>query len=320
VPFLVPHSARIPDNRFVFFEDHLQERLARFRAPSSQDHEAAEDFYERYLRNNQKPDYFYLNNRIPTPDLGWFPKLVRRFFHNDPHDETHNPFWWGLRCRLSEVLNARLVRLFPPFVPLPRTQRPFVLIALHKQPESSIDVLGSYLNDQVGAVRTLARSLPITHDLYVKEHSNALGDRPFSYYRRLEEIPGVFLINPHLDSRDLIKKADLVVSISGTISYEAALLGTPALTMVPMFFSSLLQGSFNPYSSRRDDLIKALEPKPEDRREQNVEFLAEVFANSFPGTISDPVFQPSCVNPDNLEAVSRAFSLALAAFRTPVRG
>src|SRR5690606_10518871 len=123
---------------------------------------------------------------------------------------------------------GQLLRIARPFerISLP-PNRPFVLYAMQIQPEASLDVMASWYANQVELVRALARGLPLTHDLYVKEHPAALGTRPVRHYRQIASIPGVRLIEPGTNSFCLLEHASAVISVTGTILYEAALLGVP---------------------------------------------------------------------------------------------
>ncbi len=135
---------------------------------------------------------------------------------------------------LQRRWNLLQIVLKPPYDRM--GDRPLVLYALHMQPESSIDVFGSYFADQVVLIEQIARSLPATHDLYVKAHPDDVDGRPLSFYRRLKTIPGVKIIDPRMDSRPLMRTCDLVFTVSGTIAYEAGLLQIPAITFARNFF------------------------------------------------------------------------------------
>lgn len=315
----VPLTVRIPSDRFAFFEGHLQSNVAFIRKPTDRDRQQAEIFYAHYIEKNPKPRYFYLNNKIPKPKFSWIGKLLFRdlLAGQDAFTETRVSTRALLRLRIGEVWNAwakGFTRLFEtPRLP---AERPFVLYTMHKQPEASIDVLGSYFSNQFELIKAMARSIPVTHDLYVKEHSNAMGDRSISFYKKLRRIPAVRVINPYADSHLLVKHADLAISVSGTICYEAGLLGIPAMTVSPMFFGPLLHSNgFNPYDgvgartilnflSRRDRGYVN-----RDDAAKRIEFLTFLHAQSFVGNISDPVADPTCVEEDNIDRVSEAVSV-----------
>jgi hypothetical protein len=154
--------------------------------------------------------------------------------------------------------------------------------------------------------------VPATHELWVKEHSNAIGDRSVSWYRTVKSIPGVRLIDPYADTSSLISRADLVISASGTVCFEAGILGIPAATFATMFFSPLLvTESLDPYSLSRENLYKLLGKKVfiDEGGRRNI--LASIYAQSFEGRIGDPVHDPECMNPENIQKVSDAIGIVV---------
>jgi hypothetical protein len=113
----------------------------------------------------------------------------------------------------------------------------FCLYALQTQPESSIDVMGAPYNNQIDLIRHIARSLPINIKLYVKAHPGDIDGKRLSYYKEIEKIPGVKIINHQIDSRELISSSHCVFTISGTIGYECGILGLPVVTFGRNFYN-----------------------------------------------------------------------------------
>jgi hypothetical protein len=312
----VPHTARIPDGRFVFFTGYLQDDIAHIQAPTAEHTALAKDYLDRYLATAPKPRYWHLNNRIPALELKWilklFVNLVRQ--RSDPFDETRFSVGWLIKNRIGEVWKSGLISLVKPFEAFsPRARSPYILYALHKQPESSIDVLGAYYSNQLELIKSLARSIPATHRLVVKEHRNSIGDRDIGFYREVRKLSGVKLIDPYADSHDVIRAADLVVSVSGTVAYEAALLGTPAITLSPMYFKPLIeQSGVERFPDMFETIAGALgrcesESANQERYQRNVQFLAWLFAQSFAGYISDPRSDPTALLGDNIRNITQAF-------------
>jgi hypothetical protein len=317
IPMWAPTTVRIPDGRFAFFEGYLQNRIVPVREVTNQDRKEAQDFLKGFRDHRPKPSYFHQNNEIPNPKLNWFKKFMYHLYLSraDRFNETRPSLVYLISTRIGEVWNSQraLGRNFfgRPEIP---PQKPFVLITLHKQPESSVDVLGSHYSNQLETIEVLARSLPATHELWVKEHSNALGDRGASFYCAVSKLPGVRLVDPFINSFDYIQYADLTISISGTACYEAALMGRKALTLVPMYFSDILVAdSFCPSNA---DAFQTMRYLLSDKAvsvgdDKIVDFLAFVYANSFPGLIEDPVSNPASGNSDNVISVAKAIKQLL---------
>ncbi len=314
IELFAPHVVRIPTGRSGLFRGTFQRELAPTRSLTSRDHDDAAAFLSSFRRDRPQPDYFLRNAKPPLPRAAWPRKLWKhlRLQLEDPHDETHFSPGWLIRQRSLEVINAASHRIRAPYwIPPEVPGRPFVLFPLHRQPEASIDVLGARFSNQAELVRALARTLPSTHDLYVKEHPNGLGDRSPSWLRSIGAIPGVRLVDPAVSTFALLDRAAFTLSLSGTAAYEAAVLGRPATTIVPMFFSSILAApTFNPFVDSLADVLRSAAPVSDDNL---VSFLATVHAWSFPGFLDNPLFSPQVLEPGNLDAMAAGLGAVLAA-------
>jgi hypothetical protein len=171
--------------------------------------------------------------------MGFPARAVRAFvdaarYRDDPH--VSNPFVSvpdRLMLRWRVFRDRRVIRW-----ELPRDE-PFVYFPLHFQPEASTTVRGRAFIDQGALVEHLARSIPFSQRLYVKEHPASVGSRSWTFYRRMQRIPNVRLIAPQVVSHALSRAASMTVSVSGTAPWEAAVLGTPAVTLAPTLFDGL---------------------------------------------------------------------------------
>jgi hypothetical protein len=108
---------------------------------------------------------------------------------------------------------------------------PYVLFGLHLQPEVSTDVWASYFSNQVWVIELLSRSIPATHKLMVKVHKSDIANYSAEQYAKMQSFPGVELVGPFADTREFIEKADLIVSIQGTMGLEGALIGKPVIML-----------------------------------------------------------------------------------------
>lgn len=106
----------------------------------------------------------------------------------------------------------------------------YVFFPLHTEPEVSLLVYGRPYVNQIEIVRMLAVSLPIDTVLVVKEHPWMVGKRSLAAYEKMLNIPRVRFADPALEARALVKHADLVAVITGSVALEAAMLGTPVIT------------------------------------------------------------------------------------------
>lgn len=303
-------SVRFPSERIGFSDGYRDQTLFPVREASPDDRAEAARLVDAFRARPTKPLYEASNAALPTFRPHWLDE-ARALLSGA---ERGNPQARSLSARIvsrgAMLRNVLVKRMRPPFeAPPPAPRKPFVLCPLHMQPESTIDAYGSAHTDQIDNIAMLARVLPSTHEIYVKEHPSAAGDRGPSYYDRLKRIPGVRLIEPGADTFTLMREAWLVVSVAGTACYEAGMLGVPAATMAPLFYSDLLiTRNLTPKAESVRSLaamVEAYMAIPEaQRRERAVTLIAEVLRRSFPAIVSDPATTPACMAPDNLERLA----------------
>lgn len=114
--------------------------------------------------------------------------------------------------RLSEVKGRRIV-YFP----------------LHTEPEMSLHWMSPEYFDQLWAIASLARDLPADAVLAVKETVYGVGRRPRDFYDQILRLRNTAMIDMFELGLDVVKAANVVVTISGTAGLEAAILGKPVI-------------------------------------------------------------------------------------------
>lgn len=107
----------------------------------------------------------------------------------------------------------------------------FVYIPLHMEPEASILMYSPWLRDQLELVRLVAQAVPYGTRIVVKENPKMLAMRPHEFLRKMKSIPGVLLAHPEIPTAELILRAVCTVTLAGTASLEAAILGRPSLVV-----------------------------------------------------------------------------------------
>jgi hypothetical protein len=228
-----------------------------------------------------------------------------------------------------------MLRVFPPFqrcADLPCDER-YVLFCLHHQPEASIDVVAAAYSNQMATIERLARCLPATHRLWVKEHGSAIGDRSRAWLRQIARLPGIRLIDPRESSFSLMTHADLVISPAGTVCLEAALLGVAATTLADLFFAPLMVSGDETAVSRVDPRLRTAIALSSCRNGSRsaapadpIEYLAWIHAQSFPGEPDRMAGEAMAdrLDSDNLAAVAGALGqflqhLAVQKSKQPIR-
>lgn len=105
----------------------------------------------------------------------------------------------------------------------------YIYFPLHMAPESSVDTWAPFYQDQIAFIRQLSISIPADVELVVKLHFSD----PYNYsYFELQQLirhDHVRIVNPFVEGRPFLDGASLVVGITGTSNFEAAVRGIPVL-------------------------------------------------------------------------------------------
>lgn len=303
-------TARIPYGRFFFFEDEKQSCVWKGKTVPADDEEITVEV--------RKPEYLARNDAIVKKQMSVMG-MVRRlgYFISGKHIDKTDPDvltdkLLRFKVKTREVINQ---------LEYPRVNRQdissfkdkkFVFYGFHKQPESSIDVCGRYNEDQFQSIINIWRQLPPDWFLLIKEHSNAIGDRSLSYFRKFNKFPHIILLDERMDSHEIMENAQLVVTNTGTIGLEAALKGIPAVSLSKVVFNCLNYcrfmnwEDFEKYDSL-EDLVREIRSLP-----QNVEAYKELLKKySFKGYMGDTNSKPRMLeDKENMANLADAFYAA----------
>lgn len=109
----------------------------------------------------------------------------------------------------------------------------YVYYPLQFQPEAVMDTMCPLMNNQLEIIRVLGRSLPGDLTLVVKEHPAMIDKRCPSFTETIANYANVKLVNPKVNSEELLRNCELVVSCGGTSLMEAAIYNKPGLSLGP---------------------------------------------------------------------------------------
>ena len=155
----------------------------------------------------------------------------------------------------------------------------FVYYPLHFTPEASINTPAPFYVDQLRAIDALRLAVPNGYILVVKEHPACLPLRPTSFLHKLRRLPGVMLAHVTMPSLELVKRAALTATVTGTPALEAFLLGRPAMLLGPAIPSWLI-GPHPPDNDVRAAIAGAIGKFPEDAF--IIERLAQLLSVRYP--------------------------------------
>jgi hypothetical protein len=304
------------EDRWDYVERHYRQLLDGELEPD--DRALAEEFLTSFRESAMKPGYMRFAWPVPTMRQAFVKEFFVRLYNwyvkgwgrgNDYF--TPNP-WYSLIKYGTIMFKANLIRRLGMYSDLfedPVEGEQFILFPLHYQPEASTLVLAPYFLDQVALIQNLAKSIPLSHKLYVKEHKSSLGRRGREYYRRIAALPNVRLLSPFANTRRLIQQADASVVITSTVGWEALLYERPTVVLGNTFYnSSGLTYRVTDVHQISTVLQTAIrEHKPD--RERLLKFIAALHKGSHEGEWGVPLINADLMQRDNIEKLARGIYL-----------
>jgi len=118
---------------------------------------------------------------------------------------------------------------------------PYVYFPMSVDLERHILIDSPFYTNQIEVIRNIVKSLPIGYQLYVKENPSMVSRewRSISDYNKIMKIPNVKLFHPLMSNKKLLENANLVISIAGSSSLEAAFYEKPSLVFGNVFYELL---------------------------------------------------------------------------------
>lgn len=172
--------------------------------------------------------------------------------------------------------------------------RKFIFYPLQYTPESSINTPAPYFLDQFRAIDAIRFAMPSDCVLVVKEHPACILLREGSFVRCLQNTGGVVVAHYGLSSLELVKRSGLTISVTGTATLEALLLGRRAITLGGSLVSGML-GNICPLSDLKRRISQELGAEIPDA--EVVTAIATLFNVRYevsfgsPGTPGEPVLR-----------------------------
>lgn len=193
---------------------------------------------------------------------------------------TQHPVWYAVRD-LKRILTKKRLQASFEFDKVGNNEMYFIY-PLHLQPEASTLIHGISYVDQLDTIKSIARVLPVNCWLYVKEHPAAFGRNSVEFYGELKKIVNVKLISPNENTQNLIVKSKAVIVISGTMGWEAILLGVPCIVLGGVFYEKF-KGAYKVDSVDKISCIFKSREMPAATIKDAARAVAAIKAGSFEG-------------------------------------
>ncbi|MGB5811545.1 MAG: hypothetical protein WBG86_13490 [Polyangiales bacterium] len=318
IPFWRVGSARMPGLLSVYSggpqewnltKDKLREISQR--GLTDDERAAAQAFVTEFRERPQRPTGMRTRASLPVANRQDVLRLTRlgRDYRADPKNPTltaPSRALWQRATRLGRNRASHSLGYFDKPVPGER----YVLYPIHFQPEASTLVQAPMYLDQLALVEDIAKSLPVGHQLYVKEHVSNRGRRPLAFYKRLRDTFGVRLLGPDEDTWSLIRGASAVAVITGTVGWEGLLFGKPVVTFGDVFYNecALTHRAGLLAKDRWHEVFRRAVDEHQHDEVRLLEFVAAIQQSSRPGFLKNPNTFPAVLEPDNVQRIADALA------------
>ena len=220
--------------------------------------------YEKYLELSEKDAFLekaedYAKNKsdkyegvivysLKFPWKKWFlsilkwPLVMARYYLRKDYldNQVRGEHWGYFFANIYNPVKDKAVQKFVPYYSVEKlNQVEYAYYPLHVEPEIALSLFGKEYLNQIELARNIAKSIPVTWKLAVKDHPAGVGRRNVGYYKRLLEIPNVVLVNHFVDSKHLIENAKMIFTVSGFSGFEAVIRGKPVVTFGKTFYDVL---------------------------------------------------------------------------------
>lgn len=315
-----PFDMRFIGSRMILWDSEVEGQPLIIGAKTPADVTDEELEMGRTLRQavleRRRMDFSEKREVAPKIGLSFFQRIARGALYRALVRSRHDAHMYKLKDMFVHhkyhmiPVNHRLNRLqWDKLFDKPVEGEKFVLYTLNYAPEHSLDVEAPYYMNAVETIKNIARSLPSDVLLYVKEHPHALGIRGPKELRQIKNIPGVKLIPPGIDSHELLNRAEMTISLSGTVSMEAGLYGRKSLILSDIFIKNFATVQRINYPWQAGEMLE--KPTPPEDVEADIRYIAWLYSNSSEGTAKDRISFPHAMDPGNITACADSYSKAM---------
>lgn len=201
----------------------------------------AEKYIENFRKRGLKPEAEKFQRKEPKITIKFLYHILR-YIVSSLKEENHCKYnYMRYKQSIKELdkflfyLRYRWVKKW--FQPFDENNK-FYYYPIHYEPEAATLICGDKFKNQLATIEQIAQNIPGDCKLYVKEHYTALIHKNIYFYKQIRKLPNVVLINPFVNSHELIKKSEGVITISGTGGWEGILYGKPVYLLGKIFYGT----------------------------------------------------------------------------------
>lgn len=214
-------------------------------------------------------------------------RLVVKLVDKHLHGKRQEFGYIGRHVRTHARMLRNSLRLRGHYTPLSDLDR-FIYYPLHVPGDMALTLRSPQYLDQLALIDYLARSIPHGYHIAIKEHPAMIGAVDAQRLIELtERYDNLVLLPPSTNNYEVLRAAELIVSVNSKSGAEAALLGKPVLVLGDAFYrdADLVRSLNNvtdlPAAIR--DMVEQPPPSPE--RAHIGRYFEAIWRASVPGEL-----------------------------------
>jgi len=174
--------------------------------------------------------------KLPIVSSNNFKKFIKLFlsYHKDKKlkNEIPSPAFY-LHLYLRRIINKnqakKYYRLFD-------STKKYFYFPLHEVYDSAVLINHYKFFYQNNIIKNISKALPEGYLLYIKEHPVTIGTTPIKWYKELSKLKNVVILLPTINSHDIVKNSEGIITICSTTGYEALQYQKPVITLADPFY------------------------------------------------------------------------------------
>ena len=252
-------------------------------------------YLEKMTTLPEKPKYIFKNLQTGDiitsnelyknfPKMGNIFKLPRRIKHaitsRAYYTDTITEEYLSIFMLHLRSVYHRLFHIFEKNVDL--TKERYFLFPLHILHEwSNYPWMGLKYPNTVSVVSDIVSCIPLGSKLYVKEHTTNFPEKSISFYRAIKRHQQVRLIDRFEDTYKLLRNSGGVITLGGTIGWEAFLIGKAVVILGEAWYKHL-PGVYKAKSIEHlTALLQGIKKLPLATKEDKIKAIYALFELSF---------------------------------------
>ena len=245
---------------------------------NNQFEEEAKNLYHQITTENLLPEYYqkHKNDKNKFSSIFFFLKGLKRNFKNLMRFQID---YYTFNSAFFDFYTSLKKNSFKWSKKLPTK---YIYFPLHVDPEASTMVESYLYTDQLFIIELISKSMPGDYALLVKEHIPMLGLRDKIFYKKIQSLPNVRIIDPYVHPNKIIRNAKATIVITGTVSWESLCMGIPTIVFEKVPHLVIDKGIFylKNIKDLRKTILLALKTKVNNKKEI-INYISALLQTSF---------------------------------------